>query len=301
MQKININTIRLLEEALSTLFWYKRDLESFISRFCGFHRLSLHGINYNGSTKREAVAYFINFLSDNNKTDILLDLIKEVCEFSDFSHFNKIENGEIKAKEARENVEKLKKNSQSYFDKLLEDKKKKKKQAEFLSKKSEIANSKRKLEELKNTFIAITQIKNPQEKGRSFENFIYQLFDFFDLNPKKAYLNGNEQIDGAFTFENCDYILETKFTQKPIEHSDISIFQNKVSSKLDNTLGLFISYNGFTSGAQESPKGIRCNYLLMDGTELFLVLENRISLPELLRRKKEEAAMRGNPFYKFKG
>lgn len=48
-------------------------------------------------------------------------------------------------------------------------------------------------------------------------------------------------------------------------------------------------------------RGIRVNYLLMDGTELFSILEDRISLSEVLRRKKEKAAMRGNPFYKFKG
>lgn len=301
MQKVNIKTINLLEEALSTLFWYKRDLERFISRFCSFHKLSLYGINYYNCTKRETVEYFINFLSSNNKTDILLDLIKEVCEFNDFSHFNKVEDGETKAKEAKENVEKLKNNSQSYFDKLLEAEEKKKKQSEFLNKKNEIASSQKKLEELKKIFISITQITTPQEKGLKFEHFIYQLFDFFDLNPKKAYVNGSEQIDGAFSFENCDYILETKFTKDPIEHSDILIFQGKVSSKLDNTLGLFISFNGFTAGAQEPPRGTRCNYLLMDGSELCSVLDNRISLPELLRRKKEEAAMKGNPFYKFNG
>lgn len=64
--------------------------------------------------------------------------------------------------------------------------------------------------------------------------------------------------------------------------SDLASLKDKLSRKLDNTLGLFLSVNGFSEDAVELQDG-RFVLLLMDGVDLQWVLEGRITLPELLQ------------------
>jgi hypothetical protein len=68
---------------------------------------------------------------------------------------------------------------------------------------------------------------------------------------------------------------------------------------LDNTLGLFLSVNGF------SPDGITAHslgrkvVLLMDGSDVMAVLDGRIEFPELLKRKRRHAAQTGEIYIRY--
>jgi hypothetical protein len=62
---------------------------------------------------------------------------------------------------------------------------------------------------------------------------------------------------------------------------------------LDNTLGLFLSMNGFQPNAVDLHSQGRPVMILMDGADLNAVLEDRIALPELLTRKRQHAARTG--------
>jgi hypothetical protein len=61
----------------------------------------------------------------------------------------------------------------------------------------------------------------------------------------------------------------------------------------ENTLGLFIAINGFASTAVEIHSGNRSPIMLMDGGDLYAVLDERIDLNDLLRRKRRETSMTG--------
>ena len=75
--------------------------------------------------------------------------------------------------------------------------------------------------------------------------------------------------------------------------ADLDGFAGKVGRKLDNTLGLFISMNGFQDSAVETHSRQRPVMVLMTGSDLFAVLEGRFDLPELLTRKRQHAARTG--------
>jgi hypothetical protein len=68
---------------------------------------------------------------------------------------------------------------------------------------------------------------------------------------------------------------------------------------LDNTLGLFLSVNGF------SPDGITAHslgrkvVLLMDGSDVMAVLDGRIEFPEFLKRKRRHAAQTGEIYIRY--
>jgi hypothetical protein len=80
--------------------------------------------------------------------------------------------------------------------------------------------------------------------------------------------------------------------------SVLDTFKGKLSRKLDNTLGLFLSINGFTENAAALAGQGRSTVLLMDGADLMAVLENRIDITSLLIRKRRHAAQTGNVYLK---
>ena len=66
--------------------------------------------------------------------------------------------------------------------------------------------------------------------------------------------------------------------------------------RADELLGLFISVNGFTSGVY-ADYGHSTPFLAMDGGDLICVLEQRVRLDDLLRRKKRHANETGHCYF----
>jgi restriction endonuclease Mrr len=119
------------------------------------------------------------------------------------------------------------------------------------------------------------------------------------LDPKASFKITGEQIDGAFTFENTDYLFEAKWTKELIAIDDLDAFAGKLSRKLENTLGLFLSINGFSEDAIKAHTTGRKLMILMDGSDLMAILEGRIDLMVLLYRKKRFAAQTGNIYLRI--
>lgn len=136
--------------------------------------------------------------------------------------------------------------------------------------------------------------QEPQARGYALEGLLNRLFHLYDIDVKGSFRIKGEQIDGAFTFEGTDYIIEAKWRRELSTTEDLSAFAGKVRRKLDNTLGLFLSISGFQPNAIElSGDGGRRMLLLAEGYDLAMVLDGRIRFDELLRRKKQHAARTG--------
>jgi len=63
------------------------------------------------------------------------------------------------------------------------------------------------------------------------EDLLNELFTLFDLDPKASFKVTGEQIDGAFTFKDDDYLLEAKWQKKPIVAQELYGFAGKVNGK----------------------------------------------------------------------
>ena len=131
------------------------------------------------------------------------------------------------------------------------------------------------------------------------EKVIKGLFDLFDLDPKASFKIVGEQIDGAFSFEGTDYLLEAKWQNAPVSASELDGLSGKLSRKLENTLGLFLSVNGFSKDAITTHASGRRLVILMDGSDLMAVLEGRIDLVQILLRKRRYAAETGNIYLRI--
>ena len=108
-----------------------------------------------------------------------------------------------------------------------------------------------------------------------------------------------EQIDGSFELIGETYLLEAKWVNKPVDAADLRSFNAKVEDKAFWSRGLFVSYSGFSEeGLVAFGKGKRV--VCMDGLDLSEMLQNRLSLNEVLSKKVRRAAETGRPFVRLR-
>lgn len=137
--------------------------------------------------------------------------------------------------------------------------------------------------------------ERPQSRGFAFEKYLKDLFEINGLQPRGSFKIEGEQIDGSFTLYNEVYLLEAKWTNKPIDKGELVIFNEKVSSKSAFTRGLFISYSGYSEEALNTfALGRTINIILMTVQELEEVLSRKKDFKEFLWAKVRALAEEGN-------
>ncbi len=300
MQKIIAPAaIQALKEALTLVYWYKSELRSFLSHCISDSRI-LSRLNWE-EYKRNIVATIVDHLSMNEEVYQydLIRLMSEVSNITDFSHLRKLENGAKKATEAKAAVEALRAQLKGYQDIEKEQKDSEERRKVAHKKLMQVNAVQEELNKLKAEFYALVGSDNPQQRGFSLEKVLKGLFDLFDLNSRASFRILGEQIDGAFSFEGTDYLLEAKWQQEPVAAKDLDGMAGKLSRKLENTLGLFLSVNGYSEDAVKVHSSGRRLVILMDGSDLMAVLEGRIDLVQLLLRKRRKASETGNIYLKI--
>ncbi len=297
-KKFSPASITALKEALINIYWKKQDLKNFVKLSIENDSI-INTINWEFNRKFESVNELVDRMVARKDIyyDDLIRLIYDVSNFEDFSHLKIWEDSDEKIKKAKDSVTRLRQFAHGYF-KIEEEKKelekKRKKAQEQLE---SFKRSQEQIETLKTEFFQIAVETNAQKRGRLLEPFLNQLFTLFDLEPKKSFQLKDEQIDGAFTFEGNDYLVEAKWQKEPVETGDLKKFAGTLSDKLKNTLGLFISIDGFSSGSKEFTGSNARSMILMDGMDLNFVLDQRIDLHHLLFRKRRHAAETGTIYY----
>lgn len=295
-KRLSPAAIVALKEALCSIYWYKSDLRSFLSNCTGNAALisTLNWDNY----KRQVVADLVDVLVRDQEKHLgaLTKLCYEVVSIQNFSHLEQLDGGVQKAQKAKESVEQLRQLVEPHQDRVKDEEaaeRHRKERAEKLQRNSAVRE---KLRELNAKFMAIATGSSPQARGFDLERLMYDIFELFDLDPKASFKNTGEQIDGAFALEGTDYLFEAKWQQEPVGVQDMDAFAAKVRRKLDNTLGVFLSMNGFSQDGVTAHSVGRPSVVLMDGADLMAVLEERIDFVSLLLRKKRHAAQTGNIF-----
>lgn len=291
--------IHALSEALTNIYWYKSELRSFLTQIISDTTI-LSKLNWE-DYKRNIVSTLVNFLAkhqDTYKND-LLRIMTEVCKMNDFSHLERLEDGKAKAKTAKQAVEALRNQMAGHKDLVEELKKQEERRQQAFEKTLKVKDVQQRLEEIKVDFYQLVSSSDHQARGFKLEKIIKELFALFDLDPKASFKIQGEQIDGGFTFESNDYLFEGKWQQELCNIQDLDAFSGKLTRKLDNTLGLFCSINGFSEDAVKAHSTGRRLMILMDGSDLMAVLEGRIDLLQLLLRKRRHASQTGNIYLRI--
>lgn len=291
--------INSLIEALTNIYWYKSELRSFIMNTISDPSI-LVKLNWE-DYKRNIVSTLVNFLAKYQDTyqNDLLKLMNEVGKINDFSHLERIEDGKEKAKIAKKSVEALRIQIKGHQNLVDEQKLQEERRQKAYEKTLKVTGVQEKLDKIKDDFYKLVGSDNPQARGFQLEKIIKELFNLFDLDSKASFRIAGEQIDGAFTFESADFLFEGKWQQELVGIQDLDAFSGKLTRKLENTLGLFLSINGFSEDAVKAHSTGRRLMILMDGSDIMGVLEGRIDLLQLLLRKRRHASQTGNIYLKL--
>lgn len=292
-------TIVALKEALCSVYWYKADLRSFLQQ-CLTNSAVLATLNWD-NYKRQIISDLVDYLCRNQDKHLgdLTRLCYEVCNISSFQHLDQLEGGEQKAERARNAVEQLKRFVEPHQERQREEDELTERQRRIAEKLKANAAVRQKLEDIKTRYMSLVISPNVQGRGFELEKLMYDLFELFDLDPKASFRNTGEQIDGAFSLEGTEYLFEAKWQQEPVAAADLDSFSAKVRRKLENTLGVFLSINGFSADGVAAHSSGGAVVILMDGADLMAVLEERIDFVTLLLRKKRHAAQTGNIYLKI--
>jgi hypothetical protein len=154
----------------------------------------------------------------------------------------------------------------------------------------------RRLEALKASFLEGTAMTNRQAAGYLLEDLLAELFSLSEIEYRKSYKTGTQQIDGHFNFEGFDYIVEAKWRKDRPDEQEIAGFKNKIETKLASTRGLFVSVQGYREEILNQFQGRDAKIIFMDGTDLFHILDGRVSLTDALKLKREKAVQEGRVF-----
>lgn len=151
-------------------------------------------------------------------------------------------------------------------------------------------------------FARFSEIEERKKRGILLEDLLKRIFSLYKIPVQKSFRRneGGEQIDGAFKLESWYYLVECKWTEKLTDVRQLDSLSGKISRSGKQTLGLFLSINGWSKNVcpllkKNQDKSI----VLMDGYDLrsVLVEQNNIDLEGLLLHKLERLNFEGEPFY----
>lgn len=112
--------------------------------------------------------------------------------------------------------------------------------------------------------------------------------------------SGAEQIDAGFWLDGWHYLVECKWTKAKTSVKELSSLSSKLSQSGSQTMGLFISVNGWSRHVVPTlEKAPDKNIMLMNGEDVRAVLESRIPLINLLRNKLSGLNLRSEPYVRF--
>lgn len=285
MKHFSPNALQALKEALTHIYWRKKDLRSFVYHTVE-NKAMIPTIDWENNSKNESASQLIDRMVSRLDIfkDDLLRLFDAVMHMNDFTHLKQWDDADTKIKHAIQSVNALRTHAKGYFTLKEEKEREEQRKASYQTMINEKLNCQQKIAELRNDFFNLSVEQNHQKRGYLLEKFLNDLFILFDLDPKESFKITGEQIDGAFTFDNQDYLLEAKWQQDLIQAGDLYDFGGKIAGKFKIALGLFISINGFSSESIKVDSPVIKSMILMDGEDLMAVLDNRINLKDMLFR-----------------
>lgn len=144
----------------------------------------------------------------------------------------------------------------------------------------------RELEKLKDEFLALASDSDRARAGLALEKVLNRLFHLYELQPREPFRVVGEQIDGSFELDSHIYLIESKWESTPTPEADLLVFRGKIEGKSTFTRGVFIALNGISEQAEDAiTRGKAPSFIVMVGWDLIMILNERMTLPDFLRKR----------------
>ena len=302
--------IKLAVEIIANLVHIKNQMYEHILKPAGVNKnefgqlLKIRNTDGKVLTKREIGIILLDEIKNTEvKKEVIVSIIKIGAQWNNFHLSDNEYSARATVQKAREVMNIIEMMQEKDAELLRVQKLQEKYRAEELKKKflkqreKEIHDRSRLLLMMYDN-IALNE-NNPQKKGYMLEELINMLFQLYDISQLQSFRrnNGGEQIDGAIKLEGWHYLVEMKWTTQLTDMSQLDSLYGKVSRSGKQTMGIFISINGWSSNViplmkQQPDKSI----ILIDGIDLRVVLAGDITLVELLQKKIAKFNLEALPF-----
>lgn len=296
-QRIDPLAYNALAHALAVVYWYKKPLERFLRVALKDVPEIVARLDFN-APKRETAGVLVDLLMANEARyqDVTISLMLNVAQMDAFPDLQKHEDATnliAQAEAAVAEVKRWTERHQEIRDAYAE-------YAKTIAAEAAAGKRNRSFSEalgaLRVKFLSLHAMTDARARGYALEGFLNELFRLFDLDPRAAYSLEHEQIDGSFSFETDDYILEAKWWKAAMDREHVDIFTAKLGRRGKLALGLYVSINGFSKGALDVYSD-STPFITMDGMDLMAVLDERVRLDDLLRQKKRHMNKTGSCYY----
>jgi hypothetical protein len=288
-----------LAEGLATFQWYKAPFSRMVTSLFAADSAVLAGIDVTGRTKREVAREVVSRLQRDERRyqSLTIGVLLTLADYDpSFQHLARLEDGTDKVEVAKGALNEIQRVIEQHRSLRADSAARQAASAAASAAAAQAWARAQDLEALKHDFYQLTAMSEPQKRGLALESFLNRVFALFDLDPRAAFALKGEQIDGAFTFDTDDYLLEVRWLGGKVDPKQVRDFAGKVAEKTHRTSGLMISVNGFSSEAVALLRRNGSRLLLADGADLVAVLEGAMGLDELLLRKRRHAAETGDPY-----
>jgi hypothetical protein len=297
MKRISTDAYQALREALAVIVWNKRPFESYLKTALRESPELLAGLAFSEPKRVVADALVDRLVEKEQKyQQVTLTLMIEVAGMTSFPNIEMIkdpEDRQLRLDEANRAAARLRELTKNYAS-LLTDRERV--EANEDARRAQTEAQRKFADEVQlllSRFTTLQAATDRRQRGKDFERLLTDFFALFDMEPRLSYSLEREQIDGSLSFDTDDYIVEARWRDEPVDRGDADIFATKVRRKWKNAVGLFISVMGFTKPALDQYREAT-PFIVMDGTDLYLALDQRVRLDDLLKSKKRHANETGD-------
>jgi hypothetical protein len=131
----------------------------------------------------------------------------------------------------------------------------------------------------------IAAIKKARTRGYAFEALLNKIYDDCKVLINKSYktADGTQQIDGAVEINSKIFLVEAKWEKKEtLAASKLYSFLGKINSKMEGTLGVFISHEKLSNNFTKSIRnGLRQNCIVIHGPDdIANIIDGKLNLAE---------------------
>lgn len=287
--------IDLVQDALLKLFWRKNALLTFLRR----HKIaeSFLATWHETETKRVFIGrLFPKLEKDNKGAQVLKQMAGSLSEQAKFPDLEGWEDSQAKIQTAKEAVVALRYYLNTQKEKADDAKTRDGARNAAHQRMQETIKKRQTLETFSERLKELSKGIGTAEVGYGFQDWFFDLVEFFEVTNRRPYVSGGRQIDGSVTVEGTTYLTELKFTRDQAGATDVDTFLTKVNDKADNTMGIMVSMSGYSSTAIEQASGRRTPIILLDHGHVYLVLNGSWTLAEMVSRLRRHASQTARAF-----
>jgi hypothetical protein len=284
--------INLVHEATLKSYWRRKALWRFL-RQAGVAESFLATWTEEES-KRDFLDRLFGKLPDQPRgQELLLSMARDLAQQDAFPDLEGWEDSERKLEDARTAVRALRAALTKIDDQVEDERERRRAQERFQKHQEEVRRSKQTLESLARRLNELGSRLGSQRAGYEFQDWFYDLMDFFEVTNRRPYVVRARQIDGSITVSGTTYLVELTFTREQTGAPDVDTMLKKIHDKADNTMGIMVSISGFSETAVSEASGPRTPVLLMDHRHLYLALGGAVTFGEIVDRVRRHASQTG--------